>query len=258
MKRFDRKSGQAGGFTMVEMLIAIFIGMIVIALIVTAYWSQTRTSRNQQMTVEMQQNIRSGLFFMQRDIVMAGFSDDPSNPSGGTITGATATSVTFTFADPVCDEDNIDNDADGDIDETLEKDGIDNNGDGDIDEINELETIRFSLSGNQLLRELIEANTNNVRQSETIATDIEELEFFYSLDNGNVGTAFASQDNRNRISKIGISILARTESNVMGYTDRQVYRPLSFASTGVEWGPYDDHIRRELVTTTILCRNMVR
>ena len=44
----------------------------------------------------------------------------------------------------------------------------------------------------------------------------------------------------------------------MGFTDRQVYRPLSNASSGVEWGPYNDHIRRELVTTTVLCRNMVR
>ena len=88
--------------------------MIVIALIVTAYWSQTRTNRNQQMTVEMQQNIRAGLFFLQRDIVMAGFSDDPSNPSEGTITGATATSLEFNFADPICEEDNIDNDGDGD------------------------------------------------------------------------------------------------------------------------------------------------
>ena len=258
MKKSYQRSGNERGFTMVEMLIAIFIGMIVIALVVTAYWSQTRTSRNQQMTVEMQQNIRAGMFFLQRDIVMAGFSDNPSNPSGGTITSATATSVTFNFADPICVEDNIDNNGDGDIDEPFEKDGVDNNGDGDIDEMNELETIQFSLSGNQLLRDLIEDATNNIRQSETIATDIEELEFFYTLDDGTTGTGIASQGQRDRISKIGISILARTESDVMGFTDRQVYRPLSFASTGVEWGPYNDHIRRELVTTTVLCRNMVR
>ena len=70
--------------------------------------------------------------------------------------------------------------------------------------MNELETIRFRLSGNDILRELIEDTTGNVRQAETIASDIEELEFFYTLDNGNTGTAFATQANRDRVQCHGV------------------------------------------------------
>lgn len=257
MKPLHPASGKERGFTMVEMLIAVFIGMIVMALIVSAYWSQTQTSKNQKMAVQMQQNIRAGLFFMQRDIVMAGFSDDPANPSSGTVTDATSTLFEFTFADPICDEDNINNNAitgDTNVDEDFEKDGIDNNGDGETDEMNELETIRFDLAGNQIHRRMIEDATGNIRQDEVIANDIENLEFVYTLTNGTTTTSPAAGQ-YNNISKVGISILARTEfDTVTGALDEELYTTLS----GTVWGPYNDNYRRELVTTTVLCRNMVR
>ncbi len=240
---------------MVEMLIAIFIGMIVVGLIVSAFYAQSQTSKNQKMAVQMQQNIRAGVYFMQRDMVMAGFSDDPTDPTAGTITNATSTVFEFTFRDPICNEDNVDNDDDGETDEDLEKDGIDNNGDGDTDEIEEVECIRFSLQGNEIHRAFIEVdNANAVREDELIADDVEALEFYYTLANGTRTTSPAASQ-RGNISQVGISILVRTEHpSFAGAPDTQVYTTLS----GNDWGPYNDAYRRELVTTTVLCRNMVR
>lgn len=249
-----RNSKEDRGFSLVELLVAMAVGSIIIALIATAYWSQSQTSRTQQMTVEMQQNIRAGLLFMQQDIMMAGYEDTPASTAGATITVAQANDLQFTYMDPMMEEDNIDNDNDGLVDEREEKDGVDNNGDNDVDEMNELETVRFYLSGSELRRSLIEDKTNAVRQDEVIARDIEQLEFFYTLANGNTFTSVGTADNRNNIRKIGISILARTQFEGKVSQDNQTYTTLS----GAVWGPYNDNNMRELVITTVVCRNMRR
>lgn len=251
------------GFSLVELLVAIAVGSIIIALIVTAYWSQTQTGRTQQMMVDMQQNLRAAVFFMQQDIMMAGFENDYNAPIGAEITNAGATSLTFSFADPISRDDNIDNDGDGQIDEAQERDGVDNDGDGPIDELEELETVRFSLDAdNTLHRRLLQAeNGNAIRQDEEIARGIEQLEFFYTLEDGTScagGGCVDTQDERDDIRTIGISILARSSSGASGYTDTRTYLPLSNPTSGVVWGPYNDHIRRELVTTTIYCRNLLQ
>jgi len=93
---------------------------------------------------------------------------------------------------------------------------------------------------------------------EVIATNIENLEFLYSLADGTTTTAVTNQDDRDDIRKIGISILARSETEVSGiYKDDQTYRPLSFPLPGGDlWGPYNDNFRRQMLTTTVHCRNM--
>ncbi|MEW6076334.1 MAG: PilW family protein [Thermodesulfobacteriota bacterium] len=242
------------GFSLAELLVALAVGSIVIVLIVTAYWSQTKTGRAQQMMVNMQQNGRAAMFLLTQDIMLAGFSDDPSNPSDGTITNAGSTTLQFTYAGQYLMDDRIDNNGDGTVDEKHEKDGVDNNGDGDIDEINELETIQYSLDGDRLRRTLLEDATGNVRRTEVVANDIDRLEFFYVLDNGASATTYASDDDRGNIRKVGISILTRSEFESPGYTDTQVYTALS----GANWGPFNDHNRRVLLTTTVQCRNMLR
>lgn len=263
MRQRREENKKSAGFTMVELLVAVAVGTMVIMLIVAAYWSQTQTNKTQQMMVEMQQNIRAGLVFAQWDIMMAGYEDDPSNPASSSITIATPTQLQFTYADPFSIEDGIDNNNDGQTDEPEEKDGVDNNGDSDTDEINELETVRFVLQGTDLHRMLIEDFTDDIRVDEIVAENIEELEFLYILNDNTITMADLSnpnnnnqQDIRDTIRKIGISVLARTRVETSGYTDERVYLPLSNPVTNDEWGPYNDHFRRELVTTTINCRNM--
>jgi len=101
MRRMPRISEKKSGFTLVELLVAMAVGSIVVALVMTTYWTQTMTKKNQELVMEMQQNIRSALFFMQQDLMMAGYGDDPSLSVDATITVAQPTAVRFTFADPL-------------------------------------------------------------------------------------------------------------------------------------------------------------
>ena len=75
-----------------------------------------------------------------------------------------------------------------------------------------------------------------------------------SLTERTAATSFGNQADRDNIRKVGISILARTEFPTSGFEDTQTYTTLS----GTDWGPFNDHMRRELITTTVLCRNMLR
>lgn len=81
----------AYGFTLVELMIAMVIAGIVLAAIYQAYRSQQKVYITQQMVIEMQQNARSAMTLMKREIRMAGYkpaaSDgiDNSMPPDGSI-----------------------------------------------------------------------------------------------------------------------------------------------------------------------------
>jgi prepilin-type N-terminal cleavage/methylation domain-containing protein len=79
-KRQPKRAGEkqpegifCGGFTLVELMIAMAITGLVLAAVYAAFGSQLRTHVGQQMTVEIQQNIRAAFTLMQHDIRMAGY-----------------------------------------------------------------------------------------------------------------------------------------------------------------------------------------
>jgi len=67
----DKKSSY--GFTLIELMIAMVIAGIVLAAIYQAYRSQQKAYVTQQMVIEMQQNARSAMTLMKREIRMAGY-----------------------------------------------------------------------------------------------------------------------------------------------------------------------------------------
>lgn len=79
------KSNNSDGFTLIELVVAMFIAGIVSIAIFTVFKSQQRSYLVQDQVVEMQQNVRSAMDIMVRDIRMAGY-DDPYMPSNATIT----------------------------------------------------------------------------------------------------------------------------------------------------------------------------
>jgi type IV pilus assembly protein PilW len=66
------------GFTLVELLVAMAVAGIVMTGVYSAYYSQQKTFVVQDELAEMQQNLRAAMFFMAREIRMAG-----CNPTGG-------------------------------------------------------------------------------------------------------------------------------------------------------------------------------
>ena len=66
------------GFTLVEMLVALAVASIVLAVIFGVYAGLMRSYTTQNVAAEVQQAVRAGIDYMAEDIMMAGF-----NPRAG-------------------------------------------------------------------------------------------------------------------------------------------------------------------------------
>ncbi len=244
---------QVSGFTLIELLVAMVVATILMGMVASSYWAQTVSSRSQREMVGMQQDLRTALYFLKRDFMMAGYDahkNDQAVPPGTrpvppwvTLTGVDANgnaTVRFLY--------NADND------------GVDNDGDGITDELDEMETVHYELydSGTDA-----DTDEDDLRRSQVvpnnvaIAGNIEEMEFFYTLNDGTQpapGTVLADPDD---IRAVGISLLVRTERETTtaerSYYSSRVYTTLG----GQNWGPYNDGRQRRLLCTTVQCRNMV-
>jgi len=221
----DQAKQVSKGFTLIELLVAMAVAAIMMTLIVGAYWAQTQTSREQQMVVEMQQNMRTAINFLKRDIMMAGYELDNDN----TLITADAANLSFRLL--------------------ADEDGIDNDGDGATDEPNEEETIQYSLTDTAGDADALNDDLQRQAGGAAIAGNIENLEFIYTLVDGTQTTTPATLED---IRAVGISILFRTAQETRA-TDNATYTTLSTAG----WGPYNDGFRRQMVTTRVQCRNML-
>lgn len=105
------------GFSLLELLIVLALTGLVAAAGYTFYTSQYRTKIQQDRVTGMQQNLRSAMEIMARDIRMAGY--DPTEEAGSGITTATATQLSFTYATDA-DTNGIDDDGDNVVDEADE------------------------------------------------------------------------------------------------------------------------------------------
>jgi len=76
------KSRVDSGFTLIELMVSIAIGLVVLASVATTFTSQTRAYSAQEQINQMEQNLRGALDIMTREIKMAGY-----RPNGGTVTG---------------------------------------------------------------------------------------------------------------------------------------------------------------------------
>jgi type IV pilus assembly protein PilW len=72
------------GFTLVELMVSMGIGMVIIAAVTTTFMSQTRIYNAQEQINEMQQNARGALDIISRELKMAGYK-----PNGGGFNGVT-------------------------------------------------------------------------------------------------------------------------------------------------------------------------
>ena len=72
------------GFTLVELMVSMSIGMVILAAVTTTFMSQTRIYNAQEQVNEMQQNARGALDIINREVKMAGY-----NPNGASFLGVT-------------------------------------------------------------------------------------------------------------------------------------------------------------------------
>lgn len=183
------------GFTLIELMIAMAVGMIAMTVIIQVYTSMQASNTAQKMVVEMQQNARAALMLMKRELRMAGYDpartdgidndgangiDDPAESSGAGFVTASPIQVQFTLDhevdDPALGTNGADDDGDGQIDELDECCY-----DGDITDLNE--NITFSLLGTDLER----TRNNPPGVASMLAYDIEAVRFAYAFDSDGDG-----------------------------------------------------------------------
>ena len=75
MKPANKRSRQSG-FSMVELMISLVLGLIVISAVFNTYVGSTRSSRFSQGLQQMQENGRYGISTLQRGIRLAGYAPD--------------------------------------------------------------------------------------------------------------------------------------------------------------------------------------
>jgi type IV pilus assembly protein PilW len=99
-----RHISRSSGFTLVELMIALVLGLVVLGGVLTVYMNHSSTARFQSGVMRVQENGRFAVDLLSRSLRMAGYDDPdvgnsvPNSFIGGT-TGSTGTSFTETRLD---------------------------------------------------------------------------------------------------------------------------------------------------------------
>ena len=212
--RSPRFSNQ--GVTLIELMIAMTIFLLVLGAIYSTFQSQHKSYLMQEEVAAMQQNIRAGMFYMTKEIRMAGC--DPTGNAGAGIVTATANSMSFT--------EDVRGDADG------------SDPDGATNDPNE--SIAYALSGNNLVRDTGGGN-------QVVAENIDALDFVYLDADGNPTATLTD------IRSVEITIVARTGRALRATKDNNLYKNQQGDTI---LGAQNDNFSRKSMTTFIKCRNL--
>lgn len=236
----------AQGFTLIEIMIAMTIFAIVAGGVYQTYIFQQKAYLKHEQVVEMQQNLRAGLFFVSSDAKLAGF--DSCGESNATIRVATRAQLEF----------EVDQNGDGSIttDEIIRYGLI---GDPNQDGIAENTTTAFGLGK-------VEAPaTTYPHGMQVIADNVQALEFCYVLKSGIIKTEPAAGE-LSDIRAVYISLLARSKSRIKERTTAITFVPASNNTSLVptssfsgtlppEW-QFNDQYGRNLSVVKVRFRNM--
>ena len=204
------------GVTLIELMIAMTIFLLVLGAIYSTFQSQHKSYLMQEEVAAMQQNMRTAMFYMTKEIRMLGC--DPTGNAGAGIVTANGDSISFT--------EDIRGDTDG------------SDPDGATNDPNE--SIAYALSDNNLVR-----NTGGGNQ--VVAENIDVLDFVYLDADGNTTATLTD------IRSVEITIVARTGRALRVTKDNNLY--YNQQGTQI-LGAQNDNFSRKSMTTFIKCRNL--
>lgn len=226
MPAAENRPWSKGGFTLVELMVTLVIAFVITGAAYATYKVQQKNYSLQEEVAVVQQNLRSGLELMTREIRMAGY--DPTFSGNYRIHAANAGS--FRFTADLCEDGNIPGTCiirGESITESYHYEHYDSTGDG----IND--ALRRTPGGS------------------SIAENIERIEFRYTLRDGTQTLAPTNAELK-QITQMEISLLARSDKEDHRYTDTRTYETAS----GFVLGPFNDKYHRRMVTTILQLRNL--
>jgi type IV pilus assembly protein PilW len=248
------------GFTLVELMIALAISSLVLSGIFALFHKQVKTHNTERQVVSMQQNLRTAVSFMERDIRMARY--DPTG--SGLFNIATANRAQLQFLSDNATEDGAVSDGEN-ITYALDNDA-DGNGIADGSPCN-------------LVRIINDAAEPTGWRTDIVARNIDALNFDYfdpavspvdSLTDRTAAPWQVPAGQIPNIRSIRVSIVARSGENIpalfVRHTDNKIYRNRPRDTNGdgtpdsadIIFGPAagtDALFRRMQMTTEIDCRN---
>jgi type IV pilus assembly protein PilW len=219
------------GVTLTELLIALALTGIVAGAIYNIFISQGKAYTIQSEVAEMQQNLRAGIFMMEREIRMVGY--DPTRAADAQILTAAPGQLEFT---------------------------ADLNGDGDTDDPNEhmIYTL-YDTDADGTSDALGRNDVNSGAGTQLLAENIDQLNYVY-LDGSrnalNDMTTSVDPAVLPDIRSIQVTMVARSGAIDSNYTDNETYQNQNPGGSEVIYTAPGDNFRRRLLSTEIKCRNL--
>jgi type IV pilus assembly protein PilW len=267
----------SGGYTLVELLIAMSIAAILITAIYQVYQARQNSQVKQQLMVEMQENIRAAVSLIKREMRMTGYdpaandgedsdgdstidNDGESAHTGIEIAGRSKIKFTFDYdADMTIGTDeritygfanSYDADGDGIADSGAGR-LYRQTGDGILVGIAEnIQAIGFAYAFDHNHDGILDTDDGTADGPVIWAFDADPSDGDKELTTNLDGNLLAAPVPLSDIRAIRVWILARTRAPIRGHFENRTYtvgdRNISCA----------DNYPRRLLTATVYCRNM--
>jgi Tfp pilus assembly protein PilE len=187
------------GFTIVELLIALFLTALVSTAIYSVYNIYYKQSTIQDMVLEAQQNARVAVNLMEREMMNAGYAAGTADM----IPGATGSSVRFIYTDP----------------------STDSSMSATAGNRLEVEYALATVAGVQYLtRKMDNLTTSTTGSTEQVIPYVNAFTVtYYDVNGTELSLPFADQDARNTIRFITINIVTETKNNIPGTSSKKTY-----------------------------------
>ena len=185
------KNNRASGFTLMELLVSMSIGMVVLAALAKTFTVQSRQNTAEEQVAQMQGNARAALDLMVREIQMAKY-----NPAGTAFSSAYGVTYSASQLEVKAD---------------MDGDGTISTSSGSVEDI-----IYTRDAANNYITRKLGSGT-----AEIVADNITAFTFAYYDANG---SAVTSSGNSGNIRKVTINITARTAKPDPSYTTNSGYR----------------------------------
>lgn len=256
MRAMNTKStkNNMNGFTLVELMIVVLLTGIAVIAIYRGYTSFSHSADVQEQIIEMQQNLRVGMYWLEKDLRRAEMNEEEDETAGFTL--ADIDTVEFTMDLGGTNLNTYDDikpctgnpKGDGDVLDSCERisyERLDPDGDG-----------TFGL----YRKDVNESAAGAV--GDQVITNLEALRFVYLDEDGNTLEPVApatelSNEQRENIRSVEISMVVRTTNEDYRYTNNEPYLntiPVSGSLVTV-LAPQNDNFRRRVLSKVIKIRN---